>query len=70
MPWPLQPHVIFVDENLSETDNLSSKEENDWEDNDKGGKESCLFAWMDSGNTSYAKEKLVQILAGEVLIPK
>lgn len=53
-----------------ETDSLSSEEENDWEDDDKGGKESRLFSWMDSGNTSYVKEKLVQILEGEVLIPK
>ena len=66
----LLPHSIFADENLLETDSLSSKEENNWEDNNESGKKSCLFAWMDSSNISYAKEKLIQILVGEVLISK
>lgn len=39
----LLPHTIFADKNLSKTDNSSSKEENDWEDDDKGGKKSRLF---------------------------
>lgn len=37
-------YAIFADDNLLETDSLSNKEENDWEDDDKGGKESRLFA--------------------------
>lgn len=68
--YTLLPYAIFANENLSETDSLSSEEENDWKNDDESRKESRLFAWMDSGNTSYAKEKLIRILAKEVLIPK
>lgn len=40
----LSPHATFAEENLSEADSLSSKEENDWKNDDEGGKESRSFA--------------------------
>lgn len=60
-------HTAFSDDGLSEADSLTS-EENEWED-DEGEQERSSF-WINSGNTSYAKEKLIRILAGEALVPK
>lgn len=42
--YTLLPHTIFADENLLEINNSLSKEENDWEDDNEGKKESRLFA--------------------------
>lgn len=68
--YTLLSYAIFKDKNLLKTNSSLSKEKNDWENDDKGWKEFCLFTWMDSGNTSYIKKKLIQILLKKVLISK
>lgn len=40
----LLPHATFVEESFLEADSLSSKEKNDWKNDDEGRKESRLFA--------------------------
>lgn len=59
-------YTAFSDNSLSEAVSLTSKEENEWEDDESKRSSS----WIDSGNTSHAKEKLIRILAGEALVPK
>lgn len=59
-------HTAFLDDNLSEAVSLTSEEENECEDDE--GKRSS--SWIDLGNTLYAKEKFIQILTGEALVPK
>lgn len=53
----------------SEEESSSDEEENNWED-DSDSLPARKSSWLDTRNTSYAKEKLVKILAREVPIPK
>lgn len=61
-------HPVFISEDFfSKEDSSISEEENNWEDD---AERSQAFSWIDTDNTSYAKEKLIKILVEEVLIPK
>ena len=53
----------------SSEEESSSDEEGSWEV-DPDSLPARRSSWLDTGNTPYAKEKLVKILAGEVPIPK
>ena len=55
----------------SDADDLTSKDDNHWEDEvDDSLEESTQYSLIDISNTPKAKEKLIRILAGEVPIPK
>lgn len=68
-------HIVLSSESsisgvLSEEEESSSDEEEDnWEDN-PDSLSARRSLWLDTGNTLYIKEKLVQILAKKVPIPK
>lgn len=62
------PHPVLISEDsFSKEDSSTSEEEDDWKDD---AERSQAFSWIDTDNTSHAKEKLIKILAEEVLIPK
>ncbi len=54
----------------SDIDNLSSKDKDYWKDKADGFVDGGAQAsWINIGNTSKAKEKLIRILAGDATIP-
>lgn len=63
------------DSNL-DIDSLSSSSKDDdddqdhWENVAPGFQKEIRSLWIDTGSSSYAKEKLIKILAGDLLIPK
>ena len=61
------PPTAFLEDDLSESDNSTSKEENEWENEDDEREQECFSYWIDLGNTSYAKEKFIRILAGDIV---
>ena len=65
----------FLDRDDTDSeDNCTDDEEDDWEDEDAGNEEDSIMGprttWIDSGHTIHAKNKLIQIFAGDSLIPK
>lgn len=50
--------TTFLEDDLSESDSSTSKEDNKRENKDDEGKKKCFPYWIDLDNTSYAKEKL------------